>query len=234
MVHIGIVEDDEMDRGTLEQYFCKFKQEKGTAFEIDYFSDGLQFIEDYVPDFDIIFMDIQMPHVNGLEAAKRLRTVDESVCLIFVTSMAQYAICGYEVGAMNFLLKPIQYHTFCREMEKALRKIGDRKQDALLLTAKEGHVRVERPKIYYVESEKHYLCFHTSDGEYHVRGTLGEWEELIQNRDFFRCSQSYLVNMAHVSRILSNTVLIGGDEIPISRSKKKEFMDAFTNYLGGQ
>ena len=109
MFRIAIVEDEDACARLLEDYIRRYGETAGDAFRTDRFPNGLEFIENYRPVYDVILMDIRMPLVDGMEAARRLRAQDEETALIFVTNMAQYAIKGYEVQALDFMLKPVQY-----------------------------------------------------------------------------------------------------------------------------
>lgn len=110
MIKIAIVEDCEQDLECIRRYLHQYAEEHRCAFHIASFSDGMSFdSEDEV--FDIVFMDIRMPHMNGLETAERLRKRDKKTCIIFLTNMAKLAIKGYQVDALNFIVKPINYFT---------------------------------------------------------------------------------------------------------------------------
>lgn len=233
MLRVAIVEDSEQDRDVLVSFLKRYTMEKGEIFQTTCFSNGLNFIEDYKPEFDLTFMDIEMPHMDGLKAAHRLREMDQDTSLIFVTNMAQYAINGYEVAALNFLLKPLQYFRFSVELDKVVRNSAVKNAAPIILAAKEGQVRLKYESVYYVDSDKHYLCFHTSLGDYHVRGKLNEWDEKLLEHGFCRSGTSFLINLMHVSLIKNSSAVVNGEEIPISRSKKKEFSESFTKYLGG-
>src|SRR5699024_9949367 len=102
LLHVAIVEDDQETREQLEEFIRRYGDEHGLSFEIESFADGIQIVERDASRFDIILLDIEMPCMNGMEAAQKLRAADADVVLVFVTNMAQYAIRGYEVGALDF------------------------------------------------------------------------------------------------------------------------------------
>ena len=109
-VRIAIVEDKEVDAQQLKGYIMQFQNESCIPMYVTHFSNGMNFLDEYTNDFDVVFMDIEMPHLNGMETAKKLRKVDASVALVFITNMAQYAIAGYEVSAVDFMVKPVGYY----------------------------------------------------------------------------------------------------------------------------
>ena len=122
MFKVAIVEDDRVASDTLKEYIERFAAEKNEKIEAEVFEDGLKFIGGYKPVYDIVFMDVVMPGINGIETAKKLREIDNGVVLVFITSMAQYAINGYEVDAADFLLKPVSYFTFSLKLAKIMRR----------------------------------------------------------------------------------------------------------------
>lgn len=233
MYRIAIVEDCPEDSDLLVEYLTRYEQEQGEGFRIEQFSNGLNFVEDYRPDYDIVLMDIEMPYLDGMATARKLREMDSAVCLIFVTNMAQYAIEGYEVGALDYLLKPIPYQHFALKLERAIRNREARRERYFGIQSPEGFIRLPVSHIYYVVSEKHYLCFTTQEGIYRQRGSLKELSTQLPGQTFARCHTSYLVNMDYVERVGQSTVTVKGQELPISRTCKKEFMDSFARYLGG-
>ena len=106
MAKIAVVEDNDAMRAQLCGFIAQYAQESGHQLDVTAFSDGAQLVEPYRPGFDIIFLDIEMPKLGGMPTAERIRRQDPDVVLVFVTNMAQYAIRGYEVDALDFVLKP--------------------------------------------------------------------------------------------------------------------------------
>ena len=123
MIHAAIVEDEKSYQEQLKRYIRKYEAESGQKVHLRVFNDGDEIIDHYAGNYDIIFLDIEMRRMNGMEAARRIRKLDADVILIFITNMAQYAIQGYEVQALDYVVKPIRYFAFTQEMEKAVKKI---------------------------------------------------------------------------------------------------------------
>lgn len=232
MYRIAIVEDDPADGKRLEEYLNRYRNEHSEAFHLSVFINGLAFIVDYKADYDVILMDIEMPHMNGLEVARKLREVDEDVCLIFVTYMAKYAIEGYSVRALDFLVKPVEYMNFSMKLKKALEYRDRLQKKELILNTANGMQRVSIDDIFYMEVINHTLVYHTHRGELTERGAIKEREALLEQYDFARCNNSFLVNLRYVQSMTTGAIVVQGRSIPIGRTKKKDFMKRLTEYMG--
>ena len=112
MYHIAIVEDEKEFSTQLEKYLEQYQEENNVRFKVSVFQDGAEILEDYKKIYDVILLDIEMPRLNGMDAAEQIREMDTEVTLMFITNMASYAINGYAVGALDFVMKPINYYTF--------------------------------------------------------------------------------------------------------------------------
>lgn len=234
MISIAIVEDEKNYQEQLRQYILRYEQEYGEKTELHFFTDGDEILDHYAAVYDIIFMDVQMRRLNGMDAARRIRKLDENVILIFITNMAQYAIQGYEVSAMNYILKPISYFPFSQELNKAVKKLKQKDENYIAVMQDQGLVRLNANQISYVESFGHNLTVHSDKGDYTFRSTLKEMEGKLKSASFVKCNSGYLVNLRYVEAVKQNVVIVAGDELPISRPRKKEFMEALTDYMGGK
>ena len=236
MIKIAIVEDERKDVDRIKRFILQFSEDENLAFSIECFKQGINFIEDYNPDYDIIFMDIDMPNMSGLETAKRLRRLDSTVCLIFVTNMAQYAINGYEVDALDFMVKPVEYSLFCAKMKRALasiKKHKERRNRQIVLREGKTRRRIDVKNVIYVEVYKHDLIYHLTNGDITVKGTMYQIEDDYRKLGFYRCFDSYLVNLNNILDITSTDVtLSNGTKLPISRRKRKEILEVFAEYKG--
>lgn len=233
MLHIAIVEDDPRNQRELLAAVERYARENGEPFRTSVFSDGDEILEGYAANYDIILLDIQMRRMDGMRAAERIRELDTDVILIFVTQMVNFAVRGYAVNAMDFLVKPISYpsleHVFRRAV--ALRK--KRTQYIAVPTGK-GLLRLDAEKIHYFESYSHRIIVHAEDGrEYTLRETMRKMEETFGPYGFFRCNNCFLVNLNFVESVELDTVTVAGQPLAISRPRRKAFMEALTNYLGG-
>lgn len=234
MYRIAIVEDSPQYTIQLKEYLGRYQQENGVVFQIETYSNGLSFLEGYRSDRDLVLMDIEMPHLSGIDTARRLRQIDGEICLIFVTYMAKYALEGYEVQAMDFILKPLKYEGFSMKLRRAL-EMRDRsraRSGELVINTADGLRRIGIQDIYYVEVLNHTLIYHTGSGDYSERGAIKDRQMVLEKHDFVRCSNSFLINMRYVEYLTQSTVVIKGRGIPIGKTKKKEFLERFTEYVG--
>lgn len=234
MLRIAVVDDEEICVRQLQGYITQFGKQHQIDFEISEYNSGSALVEHYKPGWDIILLDIQMAGLDGMETARRIRTLDEDVVLIFITNMAQYALCGYEVNAYDFVLKPITYPAFSMKMQKITKRLAKTKEKFAILSVPGGFKREPVSDICYIEIQNHRLLCHTVNGIYPlISGTLTALEEQLQSAGFYRCNNCYLVNMRYVTGFASDSVKVGEDELVVSRSRKKGFMEALTQYVGG-
>ena len=142
MFRIAIVEDQEETRECLNRFVRQYAEEQGVQVEISLITDGSEIAEHYTPGFDIIFMDVEMPRLDGFGAAEAIRAVDAEVVLVFVTNMAQYAIRGYEVDALDYVLKPVNYYQFCTKLSRAIQRVQRRRGGQVVLQLAGGGIQL--------------------------------------------------------------------------------------------
>lgn len=175
-----------------------------------------------------------MKMLDGMAAAEKIRKMDASVILIFVTNFSEYAIKGYAVRALNYVLKPINYFDFTSVLSEAIRQVNQKEDACILVKQASGVLRVQASEIYYIESSNHMLTYHTTRGKLEARGTLKDLEEKLKGSHFSKCNNCYLVNLAHVSRIDQSEVTVAQDALAISRPRRKTFLEDLTRYMGGE
>lgn len=233
MIRIAIVEDSPADADRLCALLEQYSGENDDRFQTTIYEHPQAFLNGCVSSYDLVLMDIELPDMNGMDAARRLREIDSRVTLIFVTNMAQYALHGYEVDALDYVLKPVRYASFSMKLRKAIRNIKKVSDPVLTLTLQNGIVRIPVSQILYIEVQKHYLTYHTLAGFYTVRETMKEAEQNLTSLCFLRCNNCYLVNLRHVTAVLENEVWLGTQVLQISRPRRSAFLKGLTDYLGG-
>lgn len=232
-MHIAIVEDETAVAEQFQEYIARFSAQRGETIALTRYSNGIEFLKAFRGQFDIILLDILMPGIDGMETARRLRQTDPQVMLLFVTNMAQYAIRGYEVDAMDYILKPVNYFVFSQRLDRAIQRLDRQGKHYLMVTCKNGGRKIAVESIRYVESQGHNLLYHTDDGVFTVPGTMKNAEEKLLPFHFFRCNKGYLVSLARVDGISDGCALVAGEQLLISRARKNAFLDALTEYIGG-
>ena len=231
---VAIVEDDDSAAKRLEVALKKFGAESGVSFGVKRFYDGESFISSYDKGFDIIYMDIELPGMNGMTTVKKLRELDENVTLIFVTNLAQYAIDGYQYGAFDFIVKPVTYFAFKVKIERALRRIKTRTSVELWINVTgQGRRQLSSGKIKYIDVNKHDVTYHTTEGDFTTRnGTLKGLQDELIGLPFASPMQCYLVNLRYVTGVEKKDVVVGKYRLGISSAKRKAFLTALSDYLG--
>lgn len=233
MRNIAIVEDEDPAASVLSGYIEKFSAETGQEFRIERFRDAVEFLADYKPKYAVAFMDIQMPNRDGMSAALELRKTDKTISIIFITNLIQYAQKGYEVDAVAYILKPVQYYDFALKFRKALNVyVSNEKQDFTLNTS-DGTCRISTDKLMFVEIVRHRLYYHMVDGVIERTGVLSQVEEELKKFGFLRCNQCYLVNPRFIVGIKGAYVQLGAELLAISRPRKKAFMTELSNWYAG-
>ena len=231
-LRIAIVEDEESNQKILQDYLERLSKEKGILFKIAVFNNGVAFLNNYQAEYDLVFMDIQMPFENGIEVSKALREKDKYVAIIFVTNFVDYAVNGYEVNALDFIIKPVNYSTFSMRFTRAIGRVKNREGRRVCLYLPDGPKWIDSREIYYIDIQNRMLHYHTPEGVYSVRGTLKDVQEQLADWNFVKCNQCYLVNLKFVSEIKKNFVVVAGTELEISRRNRNAFLAAVTDYLG--
>lgn len=233
LIRIAIVEDEPTERDRIKVYLEEIAQEDQTQFDIEQYSSGMAFVMRGMKDYDLVLMDIDMPNLNGIETAKALRKVDQSATLIFVTNMAQYAISGYEVNAIDFILKPVNRYSFAIKIKRAISRTAKKNDNAIQIKMDGTIFLVHMYQIMYLEVDGHYVIFHTTQGDYKEYTTLKLARKRINSSHFVQCNQSFLINMKYIESVSRESVTVGGTIIYISRKMKTEFMNAVLDFLGG-
>ena len=237
MITVAVIDDDERYVDTIREYLARYGTEIGERFRIDAFADGEDIVEGYGAGYDIVLMDVEMHAMDGMTAAQRIREIDSAAVIIFITNMAQYAIKGYQVDALDYVLKPISYFAFCQTIAMAVRRVGERRGGGagrcLTINARGTVSRVPLTAVMWIESKGHRLAYHTADGVFEsTTSSMKEIERQLKDDDFYRCSNSCLVNLAYVRGIQGSTVTVGWATLEISRARRPGFVAALTSYAG--
>lgn len=235
MYKIAIVDDDVEVTQRFAAYCQQFAAEEGIELSVQQFNSSEVFLEFYQEQaaYDLLLLDIEMGEMTGMEAAQAIRQYDQDVTIIFVTNMIQYAIQGYAVDALDFVVKPVDYDDVAFRLKRALQAIKHRKKEVLEFATLEGDISLSSQDLLFVEVQGGNLTIYTTKQVYHAIGTLKEIESRLSSKLFAKPHKSFLVNLAHVDRINGQTIFIGDREIPIGRPSKREFLSSFARFVGG-
>lgn len=228
---VGIIEDLKEDSDYLIKLIKRYQSEKDCInFDINLFTNAEQFLNPRTSNFDILFIDIELPGMNGVELAKKIRSKNQNVVIVFVTTMRKYVIKGYEVDAINYILKPYDYGSISYTLDKSIKNIKLNPKDSFVVKI-HGALKVfNTNNIYFFAIMKHDLLISTTNGDFITYGNLTSVEKTLNEKVFARISSSIIVNLKHVQQVKGNYVKINNQELLIGRSKKKEFISAFLEY----
>lgn len=235
MRNVAIIEDQEQALNVLKEYLVRYGEAFGEEFNVFHYPNSLGFLENYKGKFDVVFLDIMLPDLNGMELARRLRVQDKTVAIIFVTNMAQFAVNGYEVGASDFIVKPVSYADFSIKLKRTLEQLDGKQEKKVLITTKNVTLVFGVSDVKWLEVVLHKLIYHTTQGEAEAYGSLKKAEGILLEENFLRANKSVLVNPRYIVSVNGDEVLIqGGETIYLSRKYKKSFTSQFENYFGGK
>ncbi len=230
-MRIAVCDDEELFRIEFKTILDKVLV--NSEYDIDTFSGGSSLYEAFLKNpFDLVFLDIEMPGIDGITLAKRLRAVSENVQIVFLTSHIEYALEGYEVNALRYLVKPVDMN----KLSEVLKYIQDKKNNSRQIMIKqEGEdIVIDISDVIYIESLDKNVRIVTSESEYITRYNISDYEEELKNSGFFRSHRSYLISLSKVKKIVKNDVVMDGDiSLPVSRSNVKALKEALYAYVEG-
>lgn len=234
MTEVAIIEDDVNYALGLEEYFKRYGEETGCVFSVTRFTSAVDFLTGYKGNYGIICMDIDLADMDGMRASRKLREIDSISALLFVTNIAQCAVMGYEVNAMDFMVKPVGYANFKVKIARALEYLKTAKADKIMITNKQGVRVVGVREIRYIDVLGHTVTFHLKSENVSAWGTLKKYEDELKGLGFSRCASSFLVNLRFVTGVKDYDCFVDGEKLQISYARKKPFLKDVADYLGGK
>lgn len=232
---IAVCDDEKAMLRQLSQYLAQIQEETGEHFDLFYYASAEELLAHIPGDIQAILLDISMGQMTGMNCARVLRERGCVADILFITSMTEYAIEGYEVRASAFLPKPVTYAELKGRLTDCFART-DRDKRAILPVDTAGGVELlPIDDILYAEVYQHETSFALPGRKVASILQLAQAEERLAPHGFFRCHRSYLVNMAQIARIGPDTLTMpDGAVIPISKHRRKAFLDTFANYMGGR
>lgn len=180
--------------------------------------------------YDIVFLDIEMPKMDGITLARKLRELSDEVCIVFLTGHVEYAIQGYEVNALRYLTKPANEEKVREVIDYVLDKQASAKQ--LWLKTSEGDVRLKLADVLFIEAQNQNVAVNTSADTYVVRGNISDYEERLSPEGFFRIHRGYLISLSKVMKLSGKEVIMeDGTSLPVSRTKESKLKEALFSFV---
>ena len=234
MLKVCVVEDSRSDAQVMRRSLERYGSEKGVGMTISWFANAMEFVG-AGQVYDLVFLDIDLPGINGMELAGLIRAYDTETAIIFVTNLAQYAVQGYEVSALDFVLKPISYYNFAMRMDKVMRLVRRKAGGHVVIESRDQVRVVSYDDLVYVTVSNHKLSFSVAgDAPVEARGSLKSIEGRFADGPFVLISSSCLVNMNYVRSYRGNSLLLTtGEELFFSRPKRREATEKIAAFFGG-
>ena len=231
MIKIAICEDKKEQQELLKTYINQIFEALYIKYKLEIFNSGEELLENYQNDTDVLLLDIQMGQINGMDTARKIRSIDDKVEIIFITSLIEYALEGYEVRAYRYLIKPVKYENLKENIINCIKEV-DIKNKYIIVKEQGNQIKLDINEITYVEVQKETITIHTLNEVYKTNGTMINIEKDIDCDRFFRCHKSFLVNLEHIKSIKQYTAILeNSEEVPVSRYRFKDTKDKFFDLI---
>lgn len=230
-MRIAICDDEEIYRVELKTILDKLLI--NVDYNIDTFDDGRQLMESFnKAPYDLVFLDIEMPAIDGITLAKSIRSRSENVFIVFLTGHIEYALEGYEVNALRYLTKPVDIS----KLKEVIRYVQEKQGSARQLIIREDgeEILIDIGDVIYMESMNQNVRIVSAKGEHVIRYNIGDFEEQLKNDGFFRIHRGYLISLSKVKKLVKSDVIMeDGTALPVSRSNLKPLKEALYAYVEG-
>ena len=231
-MRIAVCDDEEKFRVQAQKLIDKLAGSLDVI--VDAYDDGRKLLAAFDKNpYDVLFLDIEMPAMDGITLAKKLRERSDDIYIVFLTGHVEYALEGYEVNALRYLTKPVQED----KLREVLRFVMDKSTSKRQLMIREDgeEILINVSDIIYLEAQNQYVMIYTTNGEHLVRYNIGDFEEQLKKDGFFRAHRGYLVSLAKVKKLVKSEILMDGMDgelsIPVSRSNVKPLKEALYAYV---
>ncbi|MDU6247382.1 MAG: LytTR family DNA-binding domain-containing protein [Paeniclostridium sordellii] len=228
---ISICEDEKFYRDILKEYIHSILKSEYIEYELSIYSSGTEFFNNIDKKVDILLLDICLINESGMDIARKLRDINIKTEIIFITSMQNYVYEAYEVKAFRYMLKPIEYDLLSKYLKDCISEILN-KNNMIVIKSNKNTLVLPINNILYIEVVRKIVTIYVLDGQHKIEISLKKLEKQLLNYSFFRCHNSYLVNLKAISGIKGNFIIINDYEVPVSRSKSKELQTKLAFTLG--
>lgn len=231
MINVAIIEENQAETRHIVDCFRYITETDGRHFFVSQFSSPLVFFERFEQYYDMVVLNTALPMMDGMEVARQLRKINRDIGVIFVSDDDKMAIKGYEVSALDYILKPFTKQEFYTRINRVIPLVNKNLSKSILVNFKDKSVFFSVGRIIYLETQGHYIIYHTTDGDFSEYSTMKKAEQTLSRFGiFFKCNQCYLVNLAYIDRMLPDGVVVAGKKLAVSRQQKKKFVAALAEY----
>ncbi len=228
---IAVVDDDASCREHMRALLERYAREQEVDFRIELFDSSEAFITYYTSTYFAVFLDIEMPDVDGIKLGRLLRERDRAVPILYTTAFQRFAREGYQVSAVDYFIKPVPYFRLSVTLDALRRRLPA--AGMLSVRNREGSYTLCEQDICYIEARGHHITIHAISGELECWGSLNELTEKLSPGLFSRCNSCYIVNLSFVSAMNGSDLVVNGERLHMSRDGKKQFLADMNAYLAG-
>lgn len=222
MVIIGICDGEQTVRSLLAGYVERYMAETGVEIRLLSYNTGEKLLQNYILEMDLIFLEIPFRNISGLKIAECIKKLDSQVRIVFLTTVLTYVLEAYEAGASNYLLKPLSYAKFCRELSRVREEKGSYESLSFLEENKKGLYKIYFHQILYVETSGKKTLIHTTKEDISSNKLMKQHEQLLSASSFVRCHAGYIVNLRYFQKLEGTSLkLTDGSVIPVSRNRRQ-------------
>ena len=232
MFSIALCEDNSLQREELKNNLSKVLDEIGIEYKLLTFGTGEDLLKEYPEKLDILFLDIQMGELTGMETARKVREYDDKVEIIFITALWDYIQKGYEVRAFRYLIKPVKFKELQEQVTACVENILHKRYTYITIKDKNNVLKIRTEDILFLETFERKVIIHTNSQDYIVKMSMNKLEKELTNKGFFRCHTSYIVNLIKIEEIKKDYLLINKFTLPVSKHRMKNLKLRLTSLLG--
>lgn len=232
-INVGILENEVNEAKTTALMIDKFFQSIDCEYTFSSFNNSKDFLGSNIDKYDILILDILLDEgdgLNGIQVAQEIRAKNNKVAILFVTKTSQFALDGYKVDAIDYILKPLVYEDFYLKLIKTMNYIRSNVDKEIVIKTSEGLLKLKESDIFYIEVMKHYLTFHTKMGDIVSRGAIKDVEEILSKK-FAKTSKSFIANLNYVSLVKKDEVDLTFNAKTFTIPLTKLFKDSFIFFL---
>lgn len=229
-LRIAVCDDESQICELLQDKIQKYSFEKKRRISIQTFDSGRKVLESDLRHIDVLFLDVDMPGMNGLETAKAIRERNKDMIIVFITAYSEFVFESFKVDAFRYLIKPLKDKELSETLDAIQEKMTE-SEDCFNFQFQNETYSIKYSDIIYIEGMRDKIWFHCKDRTYRWRGTLKHLNRMLEDRGFFQVHRSYIINMNKIRRYSSGAVYLEDDyEVPISKYRLDAFKEEYIKF----